>query len=171
MEGTFYPNATSLGRLEYLIFIHKKIGQCHILDFRRREGWSIGAAMQSYWWDKVNPRDSLTVIKSDTVEYRHEHLTILTVTQVDKILHGLHLLTGVLVKCTYCSFRCTIIGNYQFTRCLPMFTSPWFYHATTSRTYGTYPAIRAKLPRRSPLLQSRSLSCVRYKMRSQPNGW
>ena len=39
----------------------------------------------------------MAVTISDTVEYRHDHLTIPTVTSADKILHGLQSLTGVLV--------------------------------------------------------------------------
>ena len=52
--------------------------------------------MDSYRCDKVIPKDTLAVTISDTVEYRHEHLTIPTVTPADKILHELHLLTGAL---------------------------------------------------------------------------
>ena len=52
--------------------------------------------MDSYCCDKVISKDTLAVTISDTVEYRHKHLTIPTVTPADKILHGLHSLTGAL---------------------------------------------------------------------------
>jgi len=54
--------------------------------------------MQSYRCDRVIAKDSLAVCVSDTVEYRHEHLTIPTVTPADRILHGLHNLTGALAN-------------------------------------------------------------------------
>ena len=54
--------------------------------------------MESYWCDKVIPWDTLAVTISDTVEYRHDHLTIPSVTPVDHILHGFQLLTGTLVN-------------------------------------------------------------------------
>ena len=53
--------------------------------------------MDSYRCNKVIPRDTLAVTISDTVEYRHDHLTIPTVTSIDKILHGLHSRTGALI--------------------------------------------------------------------------
>jgi hypothetical protein len=65
-------------------------------DFRACKGWSIGAAMQSYHCNRVIAKDSLAVCISDTVEYRHEHLTIQTVTPDDRILHGLQNLTEAL---------------------------------------------------------------------------
>ena len=52
--------------------------------------------MESYRCDKVIPRDTLAVTISDTVEYRHDHLTLPSVTPADRILHGLHSLTGAL---------------------------------------------------------------------------
>ena len=85
------------GPLGCPIFIHKKTSQQHTWDFRGRKGWSLGVAMESYRCDKVIPRDILSVTISDTVEYRHNHLTIPSVTPTDRILHGLQLLTGVLV--------------------------------------------------------------------------
>ena len=53
--------------------------------------------MQSYRCDRVIAKDSLAVCISDTVKYRHAHLTIPTITQDDHILHGLQNLTGALV--------------------------------------------------------------------------
>ena len=54
-------------------------------------------AMGSYRCDKVIPRDTLAVTISDTIKYRHDHLTLPSVTHTDRILHGLQSLTGTLV--------------------------------------------------------------------------
>ena len=96
MHGLFDHNATPLGPLGCIVIIHKKNAQRHTWDFRGREGWSIGAAMDSYRCDRVIPRDTMYVCVSDTVEYRHHHLTLPTVTPADRILHGLHSLTSAL---------------------------------------------------------------------------
>ena len=98
MEGAFDYNATPLGPLGCSVFIHKKTSQQHTWDFCGREGWSIGAAMDSYHCDKVIPNDTLAVTISDTVEYRQDHLTVPIVTPADKILHGLHSLTDALAN-------------------------------------------------------------------------
>ena len=45
--------------------------------------------MESYRCDKVIPRDTLAVTISDTVEYRHGHLTLPSVMPADRILHGM----------------------------------------------------------------------------------
>ena len=88
-EGHFDYNVTPLGSLGCSVLIHKKTLQQHLWDFRARKGWSIGAAMQSYRCDKVIARDTLAVCISDTVEYRHTHLTIPNVTSDNRIIHRL----------------------------------------------------------------------------------
>jgi len=80
VKGKFEYNATPLGPLGCAVLMHKKTLQRHSWDFRARKGWSIGAAMQSYCCDRVIARDTLAVCISDTVEYRHSHLTMPDVT-------------------------------------------------------------------------------------------
>ena len=115
VEGPFDYNATPLGPLGCAVLIHKKTSQRHSWDFRAREGWSIGAAMQSYRCDRVIAKDSLAVCISDTVEYRHAHLTIPTVTNDDRILHGLQNLTGALgdVPTARCDAQLKAIGDLR----------------------------------------------------------
>ena len=115
MNGPFDYNATPVGPLGCPIIIHKKTSQRHTWDFRGREGWSIGAAMDSYRCDKVIPHDTLAVTISDTVEYRHDHLTLPSVTPADCILHGLQSLTGALadVPTARCDAQLQAISNLR----------------------------------------------------------
>ena len=83
MNGPFDYNATPLGPLGCAVVIHKKNSQCHTWDFRGREGWSIGAAMESYCCDKGILCNTMAVCLSDTVEYRHHRLTLPTVIPAD----------------------------------------------------------------------------------------
>ena len=55
IEEPFDYNATPFGPLGCPIIIHKKTSQMHTWDYHGREGWSLGAAMESYWCDKVIP--------------------------------------------------------------------------------------------------------------------
>ena len=89
MEGPFDYNATPVGPLGCPIIIHKKTSQRHSWDFRGRKGWSLGVAMESYCCNKVIPRIMMVVTISDTVKYRRDHLTIPSMTPVDRILTGL----------------------------------------------------------------------------------
>ena len=71
--------------------------------------------MESYRCDKVIPRNTLAVTISDTVEYRHDHLTLPSVTPADCILHGLQLLTGALadVPTAHCDAQLKAISDLR----------------------------------------------------------
>ena len=83
MEGPFDYNVTPLGFLGCPIIIHKKTSQRHSWFFCGRKGWSLGADMESYCYDRVIPRDMMSVTISNTVKYRHGHLAIPSVTPAD----------------------------------------------------------------------------------------
>jgi hypothetical protein len=115
MNGPFDYNATPLGPLGCAVIIHNKNAQHHTWDFHGREGWSIGAAMESYRCNKVILRDTMAVCVSDTAEYHHHHLTLPTVTPADSILHGLHLLTSALhnIPTTRCDSQLKAISDFS----------------------------------------------------------
>ena len=71
--------------------------------------------MDSYRCDKVIPCNTLAVTISDTVEYRHNQLTMPSVTPADRILHGLHSLTGALadVPTACCDAQLKAISNLR----------------------------------------------------------
>ena len=160
MHGPFDYNATPLGPLGCPVFIHKKTSQRHTWDFRGREGWSIGAAMDSYRCDKVIPRDTMAVTISDTVEYRHDHLTIPNVTSADKILHGLQSLTGALVDAP----TTRVDAQLQAIERLRDACHRWRASSETTSHSGTpvvpAPTGRTHPPRRSPRLQTQLQSIV-----------
>ena len=71
--------------------------------------------MDSYRCDKVIPKDTLAVTISDTVEYCHDHLTMPSVAPADKILYGLHSITGALanVPTVYADAQLKAIDNLR----------------------------------------------------------
>ena len=76
--------------------IHKKMATRNSWDFRRKEGWSIGTALDHYRCKQLIPRDTKAVIISDTADFLHEYITVPTVTPTDLILHSINTLTGAI---------------------------------------------------------------------------
>ena len=52
--------------------------------------------MDHYRCQKVVSKDTKTEMVSDTIEFRHNKLTLLSVTPEDKVLHGVQQLTAAL---------------------------------------------------------------------------
>ena len=96
--GPFQYEATPLGPLGMNFIIHKKESRCHSWDSRRKDGWSVGAAMNHYRCQKVVENDTKTEILYNTNELRHHKLNLPSVTPEDKFLHGVHQLTASLLK-------------------------------------------------------------------------
>jgi hypothetical protein len=161
VEGRFDYNATPLGPLGCALLIHKKTSQRHLWDFRAREGWSIGAAMQSYRCDRVIAKDSLAVCMLDTVEYRHAHLTIPTVTPDDRILHGLQNLTGALadVPTARCDAQLQAISNLRAA--CHWWLSPTQDTKPAKPADTTTPSVPIEaMPRRSPRLHPTPVKAI-----------
>ena len=76
--------------------IHKKTATRNSWDFRSKEGWSTGTALDHYRCEQVIPRDTKSVTISDTVDFIHKYITAPTVTPVDLILHSINTLTGAI---------------------------------------------------------------------------
>ena len=97
-NGVFSYNHTPLGPLGCRVLIHKKTGNRNSWDYRGAEGWGYGVAEYHYRCQKVISKATKATQVSDTVEFRHHHITQPSLTSDDRILHGVLTLTGALKK-------------------------------------------------------------------------
>ena len=95
-SSPFYYYTTPLGPLGMNVIIQKKASRRHSWDFRGKDGWSVGAAMDLYRCQKVVSTDTKTEMVYDTIESRHHKLTFPSLTLEEKVLHGVQKLTSAL---------------------------------------------------------------------------
>ena len=74
----------------------QKIGTRNSWDFRGAAGWYVGVAIQHYLCHTIVAKATRAVQISDTVEFRHHHLTQPKVTPMDCIVHGMNTRTCAL---------------------------------------------------------------------------
>jgi hypothetical protein len=89
-------NKTPLGPVGCRVLIHAKPVTRRSWDFRAKEGFYIGPALDSYQCFKLVKSDTKSQVISDTVEFRHAYRAIPTPTPADKIIHGLQVMSGAL---------------------------------------------------------------------------
>jgi hypothetical protein len=65
-------------------------------DFRAKEGFYIGPALDSDPCFKLVKSDTKIQVISDMVEFRHAYHTIPSSSPEDKIIHGLQVISGAL---------------------------------------------------------------------------
>jgi hypothetical protein len=85
-----------IGPVGCCVLIHAKPTNCRSWDFRAKNGFYIGPALDSYRCFKLVRSDTKSQVISDTVEFRHAYRTIPSPTPEDKIIHGLHVIAGAL---------------------------------------------------------------------------
>ena len=95
-HGPFNYDATPIGPLGCDIIAHKKIGTRNSWDFCGAAGWYVGVALQHYRCHTIVAKATSAAQISDTVEFRHHHITQTTVTPMDRIVHGANKLTCAL---------------------------------------------------------------------------
>ena len=96
-NGPFDFNKTPLGPVGCRVLIHAKPTTRRSWDFRAKEGFYIGPALDSYRCFKLVKMDTKSQVISDTVEFRHAYRTIPVPTAEDRIVHGLHEITDALM--------------------------------------------------------------------------
>ncbi|KAL7531028.1 hypothetical protein ACHAXR_003813, partial [Thalassiosira sp. AJA248-18] len=89
-------DATPFGPLGQQVIAHNKPETRHSWDFRGERGWSIGAAMDSYRCQRYIHKATKAERITDTVSFRHHHLTQPEVTPEDRLQHGIQQLTSAL---------------------------------------------------------------------------
>ena len=92
----FNYDSTPIGPLGCDIITHKKTGTRHSWDFRGAAVWNVGVALQQYCCHTIVSTATRVAQISDTLEFRHHHLTQPTVTSMDRIVHGVNKLTCAL---------------------------------------------------------------------------
>ena len=92
-HGTFNYDATPIRPLYCDIITHKKTGTRHSWDFRGADGWYVGVALQHYRCHTTVAKATCAAQISDTMEFRHHHLTEPTFTPMDRIVRGVNKLT------------------------------------------------------------------------------
>jgi hypothetical protein len=95
-DGAFSYNHTPLGTLGCRVLIHKKVGARYTWDFRGKDGWGVGVSFWHYRCQRVVAKATKAEQISDTVEFRHQHITQPTLTSDDRVLYGMKHLTGAL---------------------------------------------------------------------------
>jgi hypothetical protein len=95
-QGPFDFNKTPLGPVGCRVLIHAKPGTRCSWDFRAKEGFYIGPALDSYRCFKLVKSDTRSQVISDMVEFRHLYITVPLQTLEDKIVHGLQVVAGAI---------------------------------------------------------------------------
>ena len=95
-QGPFDFNKTPLGPAGCRVLIHAKPVTRRSWDFRAKDGFYIGPALDSYRCFKLVKSDTKSQVISDTVEFRHAFRTIPSPSPEDKIIHGLHAIASAL---------------------------------------------------------------------------
>ena len=95
-HGPFDFNKTPLGPVGCRVLIHAKPTTRRSWDFRAKEGFYIGPALDSYRCFKLVKMDTKSQVISDTVEFRHAYRTIPAPSTDDRIVHGLRAITDAL---------------------------------------------------------------------------
>jgi hypothetical protein len=92
-HGPFNFNKTPLGPVGCRVLIHAKPTTRRSWDYRAKEGFYIGPALDSYRCFKLVKMDTKSQVISDTVESRHAYHTIPAPSTEDRIVHGLRAIT------------------------------------------------------------------------------
>jgi len=74
-QGPFDFNKTPLGPIGCRVLIHAKPATRRSWDYRAKEGFYIGPALDSYCCFKLVKSDTKSQVISDTVEFRYAYLT------------------------------------------------------------------------------------------------
>ena len=94
--GTLNYDATPLGPLGCEVISHKKTGTRNSWDFHGEPAWNIGVFIYYYRCQNIIAKGTRDTRVSDTLEFRHHHLTIPTRTPADHIIHGVEqLMTAI----------------------------------------------------------------------------
>ena len=95
-NGKFNYNATPLGLLGISVIVHTKTGRQRSWEFRGKDVWSVGALMKHFLCQRVIPKLTISMMISDTTEFRRHHITHPSVTPEDRLLHRIQQLTAAL---------------------------------------------------------------------------
>jgi hypothetical protein len=98
--GLFEFNKTPLAPVGCRVFIHAKPVTCQSWDYRAKQGFYIGPALDHYRCYKCVKLETNQKVISNAVNFRHAYLQIPAVLADDKIINRLQVMAGALQKCT-----------------------------------------------------------------------
>jgi hypothetical protein len=78
------------------VLIHAKPGTRWSWDYRAKQGFYVGPALNHYRCYKLVKSETKQKVISDTVQFRHAYLQIPAVSAEDKILNGLQVMVGAM---------------------------------------------------------------------------
>ncbi len=99
-NGPFDFNKTPLAPMGCRVLIHAKHAMCQSWDYRAKQGFYVGPALDHYRCYKLMKLETKQKVISGTVEFRHAYLQIPVGLADDKIINGLQVMAGALQKCT-----------------------------------------------------------------------
>jgi hypothetical protein len=95
-NGPFDFNKTPLAPVGCRVLIHAKPGTRRSWDYRAKQGFYIGSALDHYRCFELVKSETKQKVISDTVQFRHAYLQIPAVSAEDKILNGLQVMVGAM---------------------------------------------------------------------------
>jgi hypothetical protein len=95
-QEPFDFNKLPLGLVGCCILIHAKPATRQSWDFRAKQGFYIGPALDSYCCFKLVKSNTKSQIILDTVEFCHSYLSIPVPSAKDKIIHSLQVVAGII---------------------------------------------------------------------------
>jgi hypothetical protein len=98
-NGPFGYNATPLLPLGYPVITHNKPATCPTWDFCGSDGFHVGVSLKLYRCHHIiNGAKTKSLCISNTVDFRHHYLIILTVTPADTIVHSLNAISNAITN-------------------------------------------------------------------------
>jgi hypothetical protein len=97
-HGPFDFNKTLLAPVGCRVLIHAKPVTCQSWDFRAKDGFYIGPALDLYHCFKLVKSNTKSQVISNTVEFCHAYRSIPAPTPDNKIIHGLQVMSGALTN-------------------------------------------------------------------------
>jgi hypothetical protein len=76
--------------------VHNKPSTRHSWDFRGSDGFYVGISLEHYCCHHIVNSKTKALRISDTVDFRHHHLTIPTFTPANAIVHSLDAITNAI---------------------------------------------------------------------------
>jgi hypothetical protein len=95
-NGPFGYNATPLLPLGCPVITHNKLATHRTWDFRSSDGFYVGISLEHYHCHRIIDAKTKSLCISNTVDFRHHHLTTLTVTPADTIVHSLDAISNAI---------------------------------------------------------------------------
>jgi hypothetical protein len=97
-QGPFDFNKIPLGLVVCCTLIHANPASCRSWDFRAKNGFYIGPALESYRCFKLVIADTKSQVIPDTVEFRHSYLSVPAPSMEDQIVHGIQVVARALAR-------------------------------------------------------------------------